>query len=306
MNIQKIKRHHLIAFVKIAEMRKIRAASAVLGLSQPSLSRTLKELEAMTGLALVVRANDGISLTNAGKQFFVQAKNILNAFKEMEDGIRLQFNRNSIAVGLGGSLNMLLPEVINQLRHYDITLIVCEEQTDNLLRKLMDRELDFCITTVSPHMTDPRFLTQEFLKQQFGIFVSQNHPLKHATTIKELYGQRWIMPPVRTGYHSVMTDFLTSSNMNPSIPVQINNMFGVPAILDQTDLLSILPVSYIQNSGWKDKLVQIKIDSLLPMATYYLSYRKNEPLSEPAIQVINTMRHQIADTFPDSYLEDPE
>lgn len=249
------------------------------------------------GLSLVIRDNDGISLTEAGHRFFIHAKNILSAFNEMEEDIRLQFNRDSVSVGLGGSLNMLLPEVINELCRNNITLKVCEEQTDVLLQKLMDRELDFCITTVSPHITDARFITQELLKLQFGIFVSRSHPLKNSASIQELHNQRWIMPPVRTGYHSVITNFLTSSNLSPSIPVQINSMFSVPAILDKTDLLSILPVSYIQNSGWKDKLAEIKIDFLLPMATYYLSHRKNEPLSVPAIQVISIIKRQIPDLF---------
>ncbi|NIY47856.1 LysR substrate-binding domain-containing protein [Cedecea colo] len=304
VDTKKIKRHHLVAFVRIAELRKIRAAGKVLGLSQPSLSRTLKELETITGLPLVIRANDGVSLTDAGKHFFGHAKNILSAFDEMEEDLLSKHEADGISVGTGCSLNMLLPEVINSLCRHNITLNVCEEQTDILMQKLLERELDFCITTVSPHMTDPRFMTEELLKLRFGIFMSGNNPLRHSTSVRELHNQRWIMPPVRAGYHSVITDFLKANNMNPFIPVHINNMFGVPAILDKTDLLGILPVSFIENSGWNNKLAQMKVDFLLPMATYYLSYRKNEPLPMLAKQAITVIKTQIKELITDSYLDD--
>lgn len=299
MDLKKIKKHHLVAFIQIVEQKGIRAASRTMAISQPSLSRTMKELEMLTGLSLLTRASDGAVLTDAGRNFLVHARHILRGFEELEDDILSLHNQQSdhLSIGLGGSLNMFLPGVINHIigRYPDITLTICEEQTDVLMQKLRNRELDFCITTIPSRGSDPKFHVEKLLELRFGIFASKLHPLRHATKVQALHNQSWIMPPVRTGYHSLMMDFLVASHLSPLIPVQTNNIFSVPSILERTELLSILPVSFIQTSGFQDRLVELNIDFLLPLATYHLAWRKNEPLSASSLQVISCMKAQIAD-----------
>ncbi len=77
-------------FVRIAEARSLSAAGRLLGLSQPSTSRQLKQLETMLGVQLVQRSSSEFLLTDAGKQFLSAASNILADWDLATEAVRLR------------------------------------------------------------------------------------------------------------------------------------------------------------------------------------------------------------------------
>jgi DNA-binding transcriptional LysR family regulator len=76
-------------FVRIAETRSLSAAGRALGLSQPSSSRQLKQLETMLGTQLVQRSTHDLVLTDAGEQFLPVAIELLNLWDSAAEAARL-------------------------------------------------------------------------------------------------------------------------------------------------------------------------------------------------------------------------
>ncbi|MFD4372413.1 LysR family transcriptional regulator [Streptomyces sp. NPDC058486] len=68
---------HLRALVALAESNTFTTAAAVLGTTQPTLSRTITQLEEITGVRLVERTTREMSLTPAGRQFSATARELL-------------------------------------------------------------------------------------------------------------------------------------------------------------------------------------------------------------------------------------
>jgi len=77
-------------FVRIAEARSLSAAGRLLGLSQPSTSRQLKQLETMLGVQLVQRSSAEFVLTDAGVQFLSAATDILADWDAAAEAVRLR------------------------------------------------------------------------------------------------------------------------------------------------------------------------------------------------------------------------
>jgi DNA-binding transcriptional LysR family regulator len=77
-------------FVRIAEARSLSAAGRLLGLSQPSTSRQLKQLETMLGVQLVQRSSAEFILTDAGAQFLSAATDILADWDTAAEAVRLR------------------------------------------------------------------------------------------------------------------------------------------------------------------------------------------------------------------------
>ncbi|GET38958.1 LysR family transcriptional regulator [Microseira wollei] len=69
---------HLRYFVVVAEQLSFSRAAGRLYISQPALSRQIKRLEDELGVVLFLRKSDGLKLTEAGKFFMEQAKDILH------------------------------------------------------------------------------------------------------------------------------------------------------------------------------------------------------------------------------------
>jgi molybdate transport repressor ModE-like protein len=75
-------------FVRIAETGSLSAAANSLGVSQPTASRQLKQLESMLGVQLVRRSTHDLGLTDAGKRFFEDARALLADWEASIDSLR--------------------------------------------------------------------------------------------------------------------------------------------------------------------------------------------------------------------------
>jgi DNA-binding transcriptional LysR family regulator len=78
----------LTVFVRAAESGSFSRAARELGLSQPSVSRIVGELEARLGVTLLLRTTRRITLTHAGELFLERAREILAGLEEAEDAAR--------------------------------------------------------------------------------------------------------------------------------------------------------------------------------------------------------------------------
>jgi LysR family transcriptional regulator, benzoate and cis,cis-muconate-responsive activator of ben and cat genes len=84
---------HLRYFVMVAEERNVSRAAARLYVTQPAISRQLKDLEAELGVKLFDRTHTGIALTDAGQTLFTHAREILIRSQQAVEEVRAQAGR---------------------------------------------------------------------------------------------------------------------------------------------------------------------------------------------------------------------
>jgi DNA-binding transcriptional LysR family regulator len=78
----------LSVFVRAAESRNLSRAGRELGLSQPSVSRIIGDLEERLGVKLLVRTTRKVVVTDAGRAFLNRAREILAGVEDAEDAVR--------------------------------------------------------------------------------------------------------------------------------------------------------------------------------------------------------------------------
>lgn len=108
----------LNAFIAVAELRSFSAAATKIGLSQPSLSRLLKQLETDMGVMLVDRYHRPLHLTEAGTFFYDKISTILTEVNTVV-GMTQRLSAPSSALNIGfvpSILYGLLPEIIARLK----------------------------------------------------------------------------------------------------------------------------------------------------------------------------------------------
>ena len=95
----------LAVFVRAAESGSFSRAARELGLSQPSVSRIIGELEARLGVTLLLRTTRRITVTDAGALFLDRAREILTEIEDAEDAARgLDSLRGIIRLATTGAL----------------------------------------------------------------------------------------------------------------------------------------------------------------------------------------------------------
>ena len=108
----------LNAFIAIADLRSFSAAATKTGLSQPSLSRLLKQLETDMGVELIDRYHRPLDLTEAGAFFYDKISTILTEIDTVTSMTqRLSAPSSGLNIGFVPSvLYGLLPEIIARLK----------------------------------------------------------------------------------------------------------------------------------------------------------------------------------------------
>lgn len=292
-----VKMTHLRALKEVAERGSIRAASRSMGISQPALTRNIKDLENQMGVSLLKRNSHGITLTVYGEYFLNHARLILKELELAQEGIRQQLERfnGSVSIGMGGSVALsVLPEVAAWFRkdYPEARMYIYEEQVDALLNNLRNGELDFCINTANPEMHNGEFDFEELFRLDYAIFARKDHPLIAASTLHELKNQHWILPITRSGYHQKVLYMLTESGLNPEVFFYINNISGAIELMKKTDCLSILSRVLNQSEQNDHAITPLKIGLSLPPAVYYIVCRKNSPLPPLVQKLIHFFRIQ--------------
>ena len=83
-----IKLQQLRHFVISAEVGKFSSAANILGIAQPALSQSIQKLEIILNTKLLLRNQQGVTLTESGKLFFTKAKKILNDLLVAQEDIK--------------------------------------------------------------------------------------------------------------------------------------------------------------------------------------------------------------------------
>ncbi|HWX80057.1 MAG TPA: LysR substrate-binding domain-containing protein [Steroidobacteraceae bacterium] len=193
MNLKDLK--YLVALADTGHFGKAAERTFV---SQPTLSAQVKKLEEYLGVKLVERQPKNLQLTEVGRQVVVRARRMLD---ESEEIIALARSNTD---PLAGQLKLaliptvgpyLLPRVMRKLRKAlpHLRLMLYEYQTESLLQRLRDGEIDLGILALpAPHDgLESRALYQE----AFTVALPDHHPLAAKSTIKvqDLKGQTLLL-----------------------------------------------------------------------------------------------------------------
>ena len=183
---QRIRLRHLHTFVAVAQQGTLGRAAEILNLSQPALSKTLNELEQLTGTRLFERGRLGAQLTLVGEQFLTHAVRVLDALNTAGQSLNYKPEQNNAVIRVGALPTAalgILPSVIGQVHKQqpDITIQVATTNNPMLLAGLKSGELDVGIG----RMSDPELmsgLTYEMLfLESLKLVVRPKHPLLQTT-----------------------------------------------------------------------------------------------------------------------------
>lgn len=177
---------HLHTFVAVAQQGTLGRAAETLNLSQPALSKTLNELEQLTGTRLFERGRLGAQLTVPGEQFLTHAVKVLDALNTAGQALNRKENASADVVRVGALPTAalgILPAAIGRFHQQQksTSLQVATMNNTMLLAGLKSGEIDLGIG----RMSDPELmggLNYELLfLESLKLVVRPGHPLLQET-----------------------------------------------------------------------------------------------------------------------------
>jgi|JI8StandDraft_2_1071088.scaffolds.fasta_scaffold13486_3 DNA-binding transcriptional LysR family regulator len=196
-----LKMTHLRFLAHLAETGRVTAAAELIGVSQPTASRLMVEIEEILGQQVHERSGRGVALTPVGTALATRARRILAELHEASVEVAGLASGEAGHLHLGAvtapAISLILPALRTlRLTHPGITADVAVAPSALLCQELRAGRLDL----VLGRLTDPRdeedFQFQPLGTEPVALLVRQDHPLagQRAVSLSDLMRYDWVMP----------------------------------------------------------------------------------------------------------------
>ena len=173
---------HLRYFVAVAEAENVSRAALKLRVSQPGISRQIRDLEDEIGFQLFERSAKAVRLTAAGKVFFEEARAVLQRAGEAVEKARAVSGGMSgeINVGYAPSLTVrILPAALRKFqgRFPNVRVALHDLSTEEMLAQVGDKKLHVALTVRPPAKQLRGLQSEELARYAMCVAVAPNHLL---------------------------------------------------------------------------------------------------------------------------------
>src|SRR6056297_3082065 len=194
-------------FKTLAETGHYRRAAEQIGISQPSLSLQVSNLEEALGLRLVERGRAGAVLTPEGRDVLGSATEILERAASLQDASEHMKSGLVGKIRMGSSTTLgpyLLPQVLKQIHqeYPHLQLVMRDGAPSDLLAELLEGKHDLILTQLPVHSKDVRVV--RLLRERLHLAVALDHPLaeKEMARDEDLRGENVLVLSSRFSLHA--------------------------------------------------------------------------------------------------------
>lgn len=297
-----IRFRHLQCFIAIAETKSVVAASNALRLTQPALSKTLRELEESLGAKLFVRDKKGMLLTIAGERFLQHAAASVASIRQGITGIRDLQRESGIEIRIGVLPNVapyLAPKAVARFKNEAPKSIVRVVTGDNamLLDRLRLGELALVVGRLAQpdQMTGLQF--EPLFDEAISAVVRRDHKLAKVRNFKlgMIADYPIILPYQGTIIRHEIDRYLLSQNIDtPSdITETTSAEFGFQYAIDG-DAVWFLPAGYMKSPVAKKSLYELPIDRRAMRGPVGITIRADGKRNVPREKMIDAFRRVAA------------
>lgn len=216
-----VKLRHIRAFLDIAAEGSLSAVARASGITQPALSRSLAELEALLGRPLFLRQGRRLVLTEAGALFRRHALTAVQALDAGAAALNAESGGTIRVAVLPTVATRFFPQVVLRLRDLrpDLMLAVETGPHHYLIRLLREGSIDLMIGRL-PAATELAGLSFDHLYEEDVVLVARaGHPHAGQTAAVALAGAALVLPPATALIRPPVDAYLASVGLSGLRPV---------------------------------------------------------------------------------------
>lgn len=286
--ISRINLNLLRIFHGAAHAGSFTRAAEELHLTQPGISKHIKELERCYGTRLFDRIGKKVALTQAGEILYRTTGEIFTALRETQARIDDLKGLAGGKLSIGASITIgtyILPELLVRFREnhprIDLKLDIA------LSRQTVDKVLDHAVEIgfVGHFEQDRRLVVTPFMSDRMVLIVSPRHAWAgRATPVRllELVEQPFLLSRQGSGTRMVLDQLLGAAQITLENSMELGTTEGVKQGVAANLGMSILSEHVVRNELSSGVVVQLPLDGIELKRDLYLIRLKDRYLSEAA------------------------
>lgn len=293
----RLRLRHLKLLDQIARRGSLTAASEALGISQPSATKLLQDMETVLRCTLVDRNTRGGVLTSAGQRTLERGRLAIHALHALEEQLTTAPELPLVRLGILRLAGIsILPRLVQRLAEQgDLPrLHLHEDSVGGLMDGLASGALDCVITRLEArddeHWMEP-FDLSLLENDPYAIACAPSSPFSgHAAVgLSDLTDQPWIVPPKQTYTRRAFEVAFLGLGLPPPVPrIESPSFQASFAILaDNPNFLAMAPESAVRYYEALGIVKTIQLTTPFPEDRMVLAIRR-EVLAMPAVEAIRT------------------
>jgi len=268
--------NHLRLFAAAAAEGSISAAAARLRLSQPALSKQIRELEQALGAPLLERAARGVVATEAGAVLAGYARQIFGLEEEAGRALAELRDVTRGRLRLGASLTIgvyLLPRLLaaSRRRWPGLEIAVEIENTDRIQQALAEHRLDLGMTE-GPGRRDAELDQRVFQQDELVVIAAPRHPAR--ATLPQLARQPWVMREPGSGTRAVVEQALAAHGLSVAAAWTFNDPEAIKRAVMADCGVALVPRITVEDELASRRLQRVAVPRLQARRALRLQWRK--------------------------------
>ena len=247
----RLKIRQLVVFNAVVQQKSVLKAAEKLNVTQPAVTRTIRDLEDIFSTKLFERSNRGVTPTIFGAALGNRTKQILAELRSAVDEINSIKNAEEGHVIVGTLISAsaeLLPNSIAALKSDfpRVVVTVREGVNELLLPALSNGEIDIVLGRIPDQKDYFNVIHYPLYSEPLQILAGHDHPLvsEHRIELEDLIDLQWIVPVVESPVSYRVKLLFESAGLSPPARIIESLSLGTNLGLLQTlDAIAFLPGS---------------------------------------------------------------
>ena len=293
---------HIQILVTVSETGSLRAAATRLGLTQPALSKAIRQLENELHMPMLTRTPRGVVLTEYGRAVLVRARSIDAELRRLDEEVAQLSGkmRGTVSIGLAPLPSlMILPHVLPKFcaENPNVDVRILDGIHPTVLPQIREGVFDFAVGPAPPNAVVGEFEVENLIDTELVVVGRVGHPKAKAQTLAELVSAQWITlgPSGGPGDYFVNA-FIDLGLESPRAAIKSESFASSLAIIECSDFLSVLPRRLIAQLERDGRLKALAVSIDLPTIKVVLLRRAGVPLT-PAAEALATLIRRRANTL---------
>lgn len=284
---------HYRIFYIVAKNGNITASAKELMISQPAISKSIKNLEESLGGQLFIRTKRGVSLASEGKEFYNYIKNAIEYINNAEHKFTELVNLETGTIKIGVSTTLTKEFLIKYLtifhkKYPKVIVEIFTDRTENLYTKLRNGLIDFIILNIpKKEINDIEFIK---CKKVSDIFITNNKDISNRTySLKELSQMKLILQAKGSNTRKYIDDFFKENDLEIK-PIMDVTSYSLVIEFTKAGFGIGHAVKEFVTNDLNQKLFEIKTNPSLPKRYVGIAISKNSVLNFSSKKLIDIIK----------------
>jgi DNA-binding transcriptional LysR family regulator len=275
------------SLINLAEERSFSNAAKKMNLTQPSLTKHIKNMEDLINVRVVNRENRDISLTPEGRIMYDCAKKIFKMIDEAEEKVMRTGESESGDIQISASTipaNYILPRVLTdfKMKYKDINCYIRTGDSDETIQRVLDDEVE--IGFIGKHPDNKKIYAKTLWKDRIILSVPPSHHWRDRkeVVLEEVFREPFVVRGRGSATRSTVEEYLANTKRCGLTECNVVCELGSSEAIKEAVIaglgISLMSLHSVRRELESGILLEIPIKECVIERDIYVIYKRRFPL----------------------------